>query len=70
MMITYHPHMKNTHILKIVVLEIFRNSKYNFKNFKFQKSFARCKWVIMCITYAQSFRLQYKKLYFRIIIIF
>ncbi len=41
-------HMKNTHNLKIMVLEIFRNSKYNFKMFKFEKSFARCKWVIMC----------------------
>jgi hypothetical protein len=43
MMITYHPHLKNIHNLKIVVLEIFRNSKYNFKMFKFQKSFAQYK---------------------------
>jgi hypothetical protein len=34
MMITYHPHMKKTHNLKIVLLVIFRNSKYNFKIFK------------------------------------
>jgi hypothetical protein len=40
--------MKNTHNLKIMVLEIFRNSKINFKMSKFEKSFARCKWVIMC----------------------
>jgi hypothetical protein len=43
MMITYHPHMKNIHNLKIMVLENFRNSKYNFQIFKFQKSFAKCK---------------------------
>jgi len=43
--------MKNIHNLKIVVVEIFRNSKYNFRMFKFQKSFARCKWVIMCMKY-------------------
>jgi hypothetical protein len=36
MMITYLPHMKDSHNLKIVVLEIFGNSKYNFKMFKFQ----------------------------------
>jgi len=54
MMITYHPHMKNAHNFKIVVLEIFKNSKYNFRMFKFQKSFVRCKWVIMCMTFEQS----------------
>ncbi len=53
MMITYHSHMKNTQIKKIVVLEIFKNSKYDFKMFKFQESLARCKWVIMCMTYEQ-----------------
>jgi hypothetical protein len=57
MMITYHPHMKNTHNFKIVVIEIFINSKYYFKTFKFQESFARCKWFIMCMTYEQSFGL-------------
>jgi len=57
MMITYHPHMKNIHNIKIVVLEVFRNSKYNFQIFKFQKSFAKCKWVIMCITYEKIFGL-------------
>jgi len=55
MMITYHPHLKNIHNLKIVVYEIFRNSKHNFKMFKFQESFARCKWVIMCMTYEQNY---------------
>jgi hypothetical protein len=55
MMITYHPHMKDIHNLKIVVFEIFRNSKYNFRTFKLQKSFIRCKWVIMCMAYEQSF---------------
>jgi hypothetical protein len=49
--------MKNTHNLKIVVLEIFRNLKYNFRMFKFQKSFASCKWVIMYMTYEQSYGL-------------
>ncbi len=53
--------MKNNHNLKIVVLEIFRISKYNFKMFKFQEPFARCKWVIMYMTYEQSCGLQYKK---------
>jgi len=57
MMITYHSHMKNTHNLKIVVLEIFRISKYNFKMFKFQDSFVTCKWVIMCMAYEQSYGL-------------
>jgi hypothetical protein len=47
MIISYHRHMKSIHNLKIVVLEIFRNSKYDLKMFKFQESFARCKWVIM-----------------------
>jgi len=60
MLITYHPHMKNTYNFKIVVLEIFRNSKYNFKMFKFQESFVRCKWVIMYMTFEQSCGLQYK----------
>jgi len=62
--------MKSTHNLKIVVLEIFRNSKYDFKIFKFEKSFVRCKWVIMCITYEQSFGLWYKKLKFKVVIMF
>jgi hypothetical protein len=53
-MITYHSHMKNTYNLINVVIEIFRNSKYNFRMFKFQESFARCKWAIMCMEYEQS----------------
>ncbi len=57
MMINYHPHKEKNHNLKIMVLEIFRNSKYNFRISKFQKSFAKCKWVIMYITYEQSFGL-------------
>ncbi len=62
--------MKNTHNLKIVVFENFKNSKYNFKRFKFQESFARCKWVIMCMTYEQSCGLRYRKLKLKIVIIF
>jgi hypothetical protein len=54
MMITYHPHMKNTPNLKIVVLESFRNSKYNLKMFKCQRSFTTCKWVMMSMTFEQS----------------
>jgi hypothetical protein len=54
MMITYHPHMKKNHNLNFMVLEMFRNSKYNFKMFKFQDSFAKCKWAIICMTYEQS----------------
>jgi len=46
--------MKNAHNFKIVVIENFKNSKYNFRMFKFQKSFVRCKWVIMCMTFEQS----------------
>jgi hypothetical protein len=57
MMITYHPHMQNTHDLKIVIFEIFRNSKYHFRIFKFQDSFATCEWVIMCMTYEMFFGL-------------
>jgi hypothetical protein len=57
MMITYHPHKKNIHNLKIVVFENFKNSKNHFKILKFQKSFARYKWVIMCMTYEQSWLL-------------
>jgi len=39
MMITYHRHLKNTYNFKIVVLEIFRNSKYNLRLFKFKSHF-------------------------------
>ncbi len=47
--------MKSIHNLKInMVLEILKNSKYNLKIFKLQKSFVRCKWVIMCMTYEQN----------------
>jgi hypothetical protein len=49
MMITYHPHMKKNHNLKMMVLEMFIISKYNFKMSKLQDSFAKCKWVIMCM---------------------
>jgi len=35
MMITYHPHMKSTHNLRIMLLEIFRNSKYNLECLNF-----------------------------------
>jgi 4-hydroxybenzoate polyprenyltransferase len=59
MMTTYDPKMKRIHNLKIVVVEILLNSKYNFNFLKFQESFVRCKWVIMCMTYKQSFGLQY-----------
>jgi len=34
-MITYASTFENTHNLKIVVLDIFRNSKYNFRMFNF-----------------------------------
>ncbi len=54
-MITYHPHTKNIHNLKIAMLENFKNSKYHFRNFKFQESFATCKWVLICMTYKRSF---------------
>ncbi len=54
MMITYHPHTKITHNLKIVALEFFKNSKYNFQMFKFQESFVRYKWVVMCMTYEKN----------------
>jgi hypothetical protein len=54
MMITHHPHSKKNHNKKIVVLEIFLNSKHNFRMFKFEESFAICKWVIICMTYEQS----------------
>jgi hypothetical protein len=47
--------MKNTHNYKFVVLESFRISNYDFKNFKFQESIARCKWVIMHMTYRTMF---------------
>jgi hypothetical protein len=50
--------MKNIHNLKNWIK---KNSKYNFKMFKFQESFARCKWVIMCMTYEQSCDLWLKK---------
>jgi predicted CoA-binding protein len=47
--------MKNIYNLKIVVVEIFRNSKYNFDiMFKLQESFAKCKWVRMCMKNEQS----------------
>jgi hypothetical protein len=47
--------MKNTNNYKFMVLEIFRNSKYNFKIFKFQESIVKCKWVIMWMTYRTNF---------------
>jgi hypothetical protein len=40
MMITYASTFENTHNLKIVILEIFRNSKYNFRMLNFEESFA------------------------------
>jgi len=60
MMITYHPHMKNTPNLNFVILEKFKNSKYHFKIFELRKSFGKCLWVIMCMTYEQSFGLWVK----------
>jgi len=57
MMITYHPHMKNTYNFKIVVFKNFKNSTYNFRNFRFQYSFSKCKWGIMCMTYEKYFGL-------------
>jgi hypothetical protein len=52
MMITNHPHMKSTIILKFWYLKFleFQNIISKFSNFK-------SKWVIMCITYEQSFGL-------------
>jgi hypothetical protein len=35
----YASTFENTHNLKIVVLEIFKNSKHNFRMFNFEKSF-------------------------------
>jgi hypothetical protein len=69
-MITYHPHSKIIYNLKIMVLKFFRNSKYNFQNFKFQESFAICKWVIMRMTYEKNCGLLYKKLKLKVIHIF
>ncbi len=46
--------MKNIHNLKKIDLKIFGNSKYYFRMFKFKELFARCKWVIMCMTYEQN----------------
>jgi hypothetical protein len=57
MMTTHHPHMNNNRDFKIVVIQNFKNSKYNSKMFKFQKSVTKCKWVIMCMTYEQNFGL-------------
>jgi hypothetical protein len=37
MLVTYYPHAKNSHNLKDMEFEIFRNSKY-FSNLKFFKS--------------------------------
>jgi len=49
--------MKDIHNFQNVVLEIFQNSKYNFRMFKFQNSFARFKWVIMCMKYEKNYGL-------------
>jgi len=49
--------MNNNRDFKIVVIQNFKNSKYNSKMFKFQKSVTKCKWVIMCMTYEQNFGL-------------
>ncbi len=70
MMITYHPHMKSTHNSKIVVAEVFRNSKYNFRNFKFQESIAKYKWVIMCMKYEKKIGLWFKKLKLKVGVIY
>ncbi len=43
-----------------MILEIFKNSKYDFRMFKFQELFARCKWAIICMTFEQSCGLWYK----------
>jgi hypothetical protein len=39
------------HIKKDMEFEIFRNSKFLFKNLNFWKSFTTCKWGVMCMTY-------------------
>jgi hypothetical protein len=70
MMITNHPHMKNIHNSKKLIFQNFKFPKYNFKMFKFQESFAKCKWVIMCMTYEQNCGLRYKKFKLQVIIIF
>jgi hypothetical protein len=38
--------------------------------FKFQESFAKYKWVIMCMTYEQSCSLWCKELEFKVVSIF
>ncbi len=53
-MITYHTHMKIIHNLKIVVFEFFEFQNIISKCSKFQKSFVKCKCVVMCMTYKQS----------------
>jgi hypothetical protein len=49
---TYCQCSKNTHNVKYVKFEIFRNSKYISK---FQKSFTTCKWGVMYMTYETKF---------------
>ncbi len=46
--------MKSIHNSNKLIFEIFKNSKYNFRMFKFQESFAKCKWEIMCMKNEQS----------------
>jgi hypothetical protein len=46
--------MKNTHNFKFVVFEILEIHNIIFK---MSKSFVRCEWAIMCITYEQSLSL-------------
>jgi len=62
--------MKNIHNLTIMILEIFWNSKYDFKMFKLQEPFVKCKWVIMCVAFEQNCDLWYKKLNLKVVIIF
>jgi hypothetical protein len=52
MIVTFYPHTKNTHNLRVVECEFFRNSKYIcFNFFEFQNSFTTYKWGVMYMTY-------------------
>jgi hypothetical protein len=42
------PTFKNTHNVKVMEVEIFRNSKYVSN---IQEWFTTCKWGVMCMTY-------------------
>jgi hypothetical protein len=71
MIITYYPHSKCTHNLKVIEFEFFQKPNVYFKSSKFQESFIAHVNVVQCTWHIkQSCNLWYKKLEIKIVNIF